>query len=244
MRAEAVLTQTETPPAAEVAAAEEAAVQETAVQNAAPQDADAQDEAVLDMIAMEMGAPDPISDDEIAEAIAEQVRPAEPAPIAPVIVAKAPEPVVVPPTAAAGSTGGSSSTPAARRRTGARAGSGNVARLEPHRERHAAKAGHGGQRPAGADPAHEPGREDRVLFVEGLRRRRSSPSFHNAPAAFVASANSSLSGCFIPPPTSSGTSNELSPSASSRSARPARPSPWATPATIRSANRDPFASKL
>ena len=91
------LTQTETPPAAEVAAAEEAAVQEAAVQNAAPQDADAQDEAVLDMIAMEMGAPDPISDDEIAEAVAEQVRLAEPAPIAPVIVAKAPEPVAAPP---------------------------------------------------------------------------------------------------------------------------------------------------
>ena len=97
MRSEAARTQTETPPAAKVAAAEEAAVQETTVQNAAPQDADAEDEALLDMIAMEMGAPDPISDDEIAEAIAEQVRAAEPAPIAPVIVAKAPEPVVAPP---------------------------------------------------------------------------------------------------------------------------------------------------
>jgi hypothetical protein len=104
--AKAVLTQPETPPAAEIPAAEqaavqeilvqEAAVQEAAVQNAAPQDADALDEAVLDMIAMEMGAPDPISDDEIAEAVAEQVRLAEPAPIAPVIVAKAPEPVAVP----------------------------------------------------------------------------------------------------------------------------------------------------
>ncbi|MEH2554162.1 hypothetical protein V1286_001691 [Bradyrhizobium algeriense] len=105
---EAVLTQTETPPAA---AAEEAALQQAAVQNAGPQDADlqdadlqdpdlqdadAQDEAVLDMIAMEMGAPDPISDDEIAEAVAEQVRLAEPAPIAPAIIAKAPEPVAVP----------------------------------------------------------------------------------------------------------------------------------------------------
>src|SRR4029453_7768313 len=95
-----------TPPAAEVAAAKEAAVQEiavqeAAVQNADPQDADPQDahphdEAVLDMIAMEMGAPDPISDDEIAEAVAEQVRPAEPAPTAPVIVARAPEPVAAP----------------------------------------------------------------------------------------------------------------------------------------------------
>jgi hypothetical protein len=97
MRAEAVWAQTETPPAAKVAAAEEAAVQETTVLNADPRGADAEDEALLDMIAMEMGAPDPISDDEIAEAIAEQVRSAEPAPIAPVIVAKAPEPVVAPP---------------------------------------------------------------------------------------------------------------------------------------------------
>ena len=104
--AEAALTQPETPPAAEKAAAleivvQEMGVQETSVQNAdpqdtAPQDADAQDEAVLDLIAMEMGAPDPISDDEIAEAVAEQARPAEPAPIAPVIVAKAPEPIAAP----------------------------------------------------------------------------------------------------------------------------------------------------
>jgi hypothetical protein len=48
------------------------------------------------MIAMEMGAPDPISDDEIAEAVAEQVRLAEPAPIVPEIVAKAPEPIAAP----------------------------------------------------------------------------------------------------------------------------------------------------
>jgi hypothetical protein len=94
--AEAVRTQPETPPPAEEAAAEEAAVEQAAVQNAAPQDADAQDEAVLDMIAMEMGAPDPISDDEIAEAIAEQAPPAEPAPIVPVIIATAPEPVAAP----------------------------------------------------------------------------------------------------------------------------------------------------
>jgi hypothetical protein len=99
--AEAVLTQPETPPAAEVAAAEEAAVQEIAIQeaslqNADAQDDDAQDEAVLDMIAMEMGAPDPISDDEIPEAIAEQASPAEPAPIVPAIVANAPEPVAAP----------------------------------------------------------------------------------------------------------------------------------------------------
>ncbi|MEH2532869.1 chemotaxis protein histidine kinase CheA [Bradyrhizobium sp. AZCC 1614] len=116
--AEAVLTEAETPLAAESARAPEASVEDTAVQDATvqhaaaqdnsvrnadaqdadaqdadTQDADAQDEAILDMIAMEMGAPDPISDEEIAEAIAEQVRLAEPAPIAPKIVAKAPEPV-------------------------------------------------------------------------------------------------------------------------------------------------------
>src|SRR5438477_9580946 len=92
----AVLTQTETPQAAEVAAAEETAVQNV-TQDTDAQDADAQDDAVLDMIAMEMGAPDPISDDEIAEAVAEQTRLAEPAPIAPAIVAKAPEPVAAAP---------------------------------------------------------------------------------------------------------------------------------------------------
>ena len=90
-----VPTQTETPPAAEAAAAKEAAVPEAAVQNAT-QDNEAEDEAVLDMIAMEMGAPDPIDDDEIAEAAAEQARLAEPAPIAPAIVAEAPKPVAAP----------------------------------------------------------------------------------------------------------------------------------------------------
>ena len=94
--AEAVLMQPEMP-RAEEAAVPQAAVQNAAIQDAAvPEDADAQDEALLDMIAMEMGAPDPISDEEIAEAIAEQVRSADPAPMAPVIVAKAPEPVVAP----------------------------------------------------------------------------------------------------------------------------------------------------
>jgi len=67
-------------------------------QDADAQTADAHDEALLDMIAMEMGAPDPISDEEIAAAAAEQASPqsqlrtnlAQPAP------AMAPEPVAVP----------------------------------------------------------------------------------------------------------------------------------------------------
>lgn len=65
------------------------------------QDTDAQDEALLDMVAMEMGAPDPISDEEIAAAAAEQAslqsptrtNLAQPAPVEP---AMAPEPVAVP----------------------------------------------------------------------------------------------------------------------------------------------------
>jgi hypothetical protein len=71
-------------------------IQDADAQDANAQDADAQDEAILDMIAMEMGAPDPISDDEIAEAVAEQIRFANPAPIAPAIVAETPKPVATP----------------------------------------------------------------------------------------------------------------------------------------------------
>lgn len=63
-------------------------------------DADAHDEALLDMVAMEMGAPDPISDEEIAAAAAEQAglqsqmrtNLAQPAPVEPAIT-----PVPVPP---------------------------------------------------------------------------------------------------------------------------------------------------
>ena len=75
--------------------------QDAEAQDAQAQDAEAHDEALLDMIAMEMGAPDPISDEEIAEAVAEQTRlqshlrtpSAQPAPVEPAI---APEPVAVP----------------------------------------------------------------------------------------------------------------------------------------------------
>jgi hypothetical protein len=58
--------------------------------------AEAHDEAILDMIAMEMGAPDPISEDEIAAAVAEEVRTHQPAPVEPEIVAVAPAPVTKP----------------------------------------------------------------------------------------------------------------------------------------------------
>jgi hypothetical protein len=118
--AEAELTEAETPmAAAEPVAAQEEAVQKEAIQEGSVQetsvqetsvyetpaedisaqnadDADVQDEAMLDIIAMEMGAPDPINDEEIAEAAAEQARQAEPAPIAAKIVAEAPKPVAAP----------------------------------------------------------------------------------------------------------------------------------------------------
>ncbi len=70
-------------------------------QDAEAQNAEAHDEALLDMIAMEMGAPDPISEEEIAEAVAEQTRlqtnlQTPLAPAAPVEPKIAPEPVAVP----------------------------------------------------------------------------------------------------------------------------------------------------
>ena len=64
------------------------------------QDSEAEDEALLDMIAMEMGAPDPINDDEIAAAAAEEARAHEPAPVEPEMAAIAllplPEPIAPP----------------------------------------------------------------------------------------------------------------------------------------------------
>ena len=134
-------------------------------QDADAQDADAQDEAVLDMIAMEMGAPDPIGDDEIAEAVAEQARSSG------ACADRAGDRRKSARTgrragAAAGPTGGSTAT-AAPRRTGARR-----RRWKCRSARAIIASGMlrkpvtCGQRPAGADPAHEPGREDRVLLVK------------------------------------------------------------------------------
>ena len=57
----------------------------------------------------------------------------------------------------------------ARRRTAPRGSprrfAGALARFDHHRERDFAKAQRSGQRSAGADPAHEPDREDRVLLL-------------------------------------------------------------------------------
>jgi len=104
---EAVLTEAaKAPPVAELtgeaaesqdAKSQDAKTQDAKTQDAEAQNAEAHDEALLDMIAMVMGAPDPISDEEIAEAVAEQARLqthlAQPAPVELKI---APEPVAVP----------------------------------------------------------------------------------------------------------------------------------------------------
>jgi hypothetical protein len=78
------------------ATTQDKATQDNSIPNVDVQDPDAQDEALLDIIAMEMGAPDPISDAEIAEAIEEQIRSAEPTPVAPKAVAEAPQPTATP----------------------------------------------------------------------------------------------------------------------------------------------------
>ena len=120
----------------------------------------AEDEAILDMIAMEMGAPDPIDDDEIAAAMAEPAHLAEPAPVEQAIVAEElPEPVAaiaeppveIPPQPAA------VAAPAVEMSLGSSILASGMF----------SKARQAGQRSLGADPAHEPGREDRVLLVSG-----------------------------------------------------------------------------
>ena len=177
---EAVLTEAaKAPPVAELtieaAKSQDAKSQDAKTQDAEAQNAEAHDEALLDMIAMEMGAPDPISDEEIAEAVAEQARLqtshlAQPAPVELKI---APEPVAVPAPPIRQAVQPSPPraiepvpAPAPAPLPAPAAPDGNVARLDHHRERHVAKAGRVGQRSAGADPAHEPGREDRVLLLK------------------------------------------------------------------------------
>ena len=123
---------------------------------------------LLDMIAMEMGAPDPIDDDEIAEpSPSECSLSRSPRRSNPRSVAQAPEPVAAPverpaqlrPQSPAHAT--AQPTARARTRGSLEISLGSI----DHRERHRAKAGVRGQRSAGADPAHEPGREDRVLLL-------------------------------------------------------------------------------
>ena len=181
--------------AGEAAEAQGSLTESTQAQGAAAQDADAHDEALLDMIAMEMGAPDPISDEEIAAAVAEQARLqnpshpplAKPEPVEPSI---APEPVVVPAPPAQQAVQPSppgAIEPVTCASACSCARDGNVARLDHHRERDVAKAGCSGQRPAGADPAHEPGREDRVLLLTH-RLSRLNLCLRNLPQVLVATA--------------------------------------------------------
>jgi hypothetical protein len=94
--AEVVLAEAAAAPPVGELTGEDADAQDGITQDAFAQDADAHDEALLDAIAMEMGAPDPITDEEIAEATAEQIHAHQPSPVAPEIAAIAPEPVIEP----------------------------------------------------------------------------------------------------------------------------------------------------
>ena len=94
--AEAVLAEAAAAPPVGELTSEDTDAQDGFAQDAFARDADAQDEALLDAIAMEMGAPDPISDEEVAEAAAEQIHAHQPSPVAPEMAAIAPEPVIEP----------------------------------------------------------------------------------------------------------------------------------------------------
>ena len=131
-------------------------------------EADAHDEALLDLVAMEMAAPDGGFD--VTEPEFEQ---------APVAAARLAEPEKAPPaaeTAVVQQPAGGSAPASARRRTAPRAPArapaparsrcGAFAGFDHHRERDFAKTQHPGQRSAGADPAHEPDREDRVVLLK------------------------------------------------------------------------------
>ena len=131
------------------------------------EEADAQDEAVLDIIAMEMAAPDPEEEPTIS---------ATPSPRASRRMSRR-----RPSSSRSRSSRERRSRSCAARSTptSARAAAGAsgprhpsrrnprraLARLDPDRERHPAKAECARQRSARADPPHEPGREDRVLLV-------------------------------------------------------------------------------
>jgi hypothetical protein len=54
------------------------------------------DDALLDIVALEMAAPDPVDIDDAPAATADDIRPAEPTPAAPVMLAQKPEPVATP----------------------------------------------------------------------------------------------------------------------------------------------------
>ena len=148
----------------------ETAVAETVTAALAQEAADAEDEAVLDAVAMEMAAPDPEDELDFSEPVVAESEP-EPMhvtmppivePLTPVAVTSQPGPALAPIATQAPALQPSLHLVVVRR---AGAGGRALARLDPDRERHPAQPGTPRQRPARADPPHEPGREDRVLLV-------------------------------------------------------------------------------
>ena len=131
---------------------------------------DAHDDAILDMIALEMAADDPSDFDDVAEPESAEIAVAEFAPAEPVSVAPEPEPETEPETelmAPRRSHRPSSRrcNPRFKRRSACSSRRGALARRLADLKGNSEPAAAGRRRSAGADPAHEPGREDRVLFV-------------------------------------------------------------------------------
>ncbi len=150
--------------------------------------ADADDEAVLEMVALEMAAPDPDEADDDWDADTNGAHVTTPPAVEPIVVATALEPVAEPtpprqPTALPPAWPSAPSPlpepeppisvePALELSLGPSLGlPWAVARFDADRQRIPAAAEVDRRRPAGADPAHEPGREDRVLLLVGSLRQ-------------------------------------------------------------------------
>ena len=145
--------------------------------------AEAQDDAILDMIALEMAADDPTDFDDVADMAQAEVAVAERAPADPVSVAPEPEPEPIMAVVAEPPAVEPSLQPALQVEEEPSLGSSLIVTGNPE------PAADRGGRSAGADPAHEPGREDRVLLVERFANRlsrsiaRTNPHRHCRPTA-------------------------------------------------------------
>ena len=124
-----------------------------------PEAADAYDEALLDMVALEMAAPDPDDIDDASDAAAGEAHVEDLPPAEAFLVAREPEPMPAP---AAQPRGSFTSTFTS---TFASSLVSTFPWLDASRQRNRAGAHRIPARSAGPDPAHEPGREDRILLV-------------------------------------------------------------------------------
>ncbi len=125
------------------------------------------DEALLDIVALEMAAPDPADVDDAELAAADEAYAME-APPAESVLVVGEEPTDGYAGTAAGEQAIASTFTEGFTSTIARSCGRTVPWLQPDRQRHRAKAAALGLRPAGADPPHEPGREDRAVLVNRI----------------------------------------------------------------------------